>query len=159
MPSAPVWISLRAKNWLWTSRKWLIQKQTPIFKKGKREGKVSWEWRMNWTNPDLRTGVQWRTCAGMQLNRPRSTLLSLPAPPAPSFSSQFSTMRFSYHLNTPPHGSRSATCRTGECAAGFVYLFKGTYCKCMCFKMFVSFQILPQLRLHVVLLSNELKLN
>ncbi|GLD69111.1 FYVE, RhoGEF and PH domain-containing protein 1 isoform X1 [Lates japonicus] len=53
----------------------------------------------------------------MQLNRPRSALLgfSLPPPPPPpppaSFSSQFSTMRFSYHL-TPPLSS-SSTCRTG----------------------------------------------
>ncbi|XP_067449527.1 FYVE, RhoGEF and PH domain-containing protein 1 isoform X1 [Thunnus thynnus] len=50
----------------------------------------------------------------MQLNRPRSALLgfSLPPPPPPplpppSFSSQFGTMRFSYHL------SSSAACRTG----------------------------------------------
>ncbi|XP_029362850.1 FYVE, RhoGEF and PH domain-containing protein 1 [Echeneis naucrates] len=49
----------------------------------------------------------------MQLNRPRCALLggSLPPPPPPpppppsSFSSHFSTMRFSYHL--------SSTCRTG----------------------------------------------
>ncbi|XP_047444772.1 FYVE, RhoGEF and PH domain-containing protein 1 [Mugil cephalus] len=49
----------------------------------------------------------------MQLNRPRSALFgfSLPPPPPPlppSFSSQFSTMRFSYHLT-----SSSSTHRTG----------------------------------------------
>ncbi|XP_022619619.1 FYVE, RhoGEF and PH domain-containing protein 1 [Seriola dumerili] len=56
----------------------------------------------------------------MQLNRPRSALLgfSLPPPPPPpppaSFSSQFSTMRFSYHLSsTPPAHNSSSTCRTG----------------------------------------------
>ncbi|KAM6982479.1 LOW QUALITY PROTEIN: FYVE, RhoGEF and PH domain-containing protein 1 [Tautogolabrus adspersus] len=56
----------------------------------------------------------------MQLNRPRSSLLgfSLPPPPPPpppsSFSSQFSTLRFSYHLSPPtPPQQRSALHRTG----------------------------------------------
>nr|XP_020469471.1 FYVE, RhoGEF and PH domain-containing protein 1 isoform X2 [Monopterus albus] len=46
----------------------------------------------------------------MQLNRPRGALLgfSLTPPPPSSFSNQFSTMRFSYHLR-----SSSSTCRTG----------------------------------------------
>ncbi|XP_026188909.1 FYVE, RhoGEF and PH domain-containing protein 1 [Mastacembelus armatus] len=52
----------------------------------------------------------------MQLNRPRSALLGINLPPPPSsFSHQFGTMRFSYHLNstlTPPPNS-SSTCRTG----------------------------------------------
>ncbi|KAM9856198.1 FYVE, RhoGEF and PH domain-containing protein 1 [Aulostomus maculatus] len=54
----------------------------------------------------------------MQMNRPRSTLpgFSLPPapPPPPSFSSRFSTMRFSYHLSATPHSSGGGgTCRTG----------------------------------------------
>ncbi|MED6265987.1 hypothetical protein CHARACLAT_030989 [Characodon lateralis] len=49
----------------------------------------------------------------MQLNRPRSALLGVSLP-ASSFSSQFSTMRFSYHLHTAAHNSNSATQRTGS---------------------------------------------
>ncbi|KAM6925283.1 FYVE, RhoGEF and PH domain-containing protein 1 [Xenentodon cancila] len=50
----------------------------------------------------------------MQLNRPRSAKpgFSFPPPPPSSFSSRFSTMRFSYHLPTSAAQS-SATCRTG----------------------------------------------
>ncbi|XP_038154360.1 FYVE, RhoGEF and PH domain-containing protein 1 isoform X2 [Cyprinodon tularosa] len=52
----------------------------------------------------------------MQLNRPRSTLLAVGGPP-PSFSSQFSTMRFSYHLHTAAHGCNSAPHRTGPASS------------------------------------------
>lgn len=61
---------------------------------------------------------------GMQLNRPRSALLAFSPPPPPppppgSFSSHFSTMRFSYHLSGPlgpkPCGSPH---RTGEWTTG-----------------------------------------
>ncbi|KAM8754884.1 FYVE, RhoGEF and PH domain-containing protein 1 isoform 1-T1 [Acanthopagrus schlegelii] len=55
----------------------------------------------------------------MQLNRPHSALLRFsfpppPPPPPPSFSSQFSTMRFSYHLSsTSTPTAHSSTHRTG----------------------------------------------
>ncbi|XP_026223673.1 FYVE, RhoGEF and PH domain-containing protein 1 [Anabas testudineus] len=55
----------------------------------------------------------------MQLNRPRSALF-----PPSSFSSHFSTMRFSYHLNTAPPSS-SSTCRTGPASSSPSLLTKG----------------------------------
>ncbi|KAK2850940.1 hypothetical protein Q5P01_007216 [Channa striata] len=44
----------------------------------------------------------------MQLNQPRGTML-----PSPSFSTHFSTMKFSYHLQSTSAPSSSSTCRTG----------------------------------------------
>ncbi|KAK5603315.1 hypothetical protein CRENBAI_010261 [Crenichthys baileyi] len=66
----------------------------------------------------------------MQLNRPRSTLLGVSLP-APSFSSQFSTMRFSYHLHTAAHNS--AIQRTGEFIAAFVSVKQGSSGAAACF--------------------------
>ncbi|MEQ2230629.1 hypothetical protein ILYODFUR_031413 [Ilyodon furcidens] len=73
----------------------------------------------------------------MQLNRPRSALLGVSLP-ASSFSSQFSTMRFSYHLHTAAHNSNSATQRTGEFIAAFVCVKQGSSGAAACFLLHLT---------------------
>lgn len=57
---------------------------------------------------------------GMQLNRPKSALISYTPPLLPSetphsFSSQFKTMRFSYHISSGLPSPQPALRRIGEC--------------------------------------------